>query len=712
MNITELAEQIVFGRTMEDKLVASESVSFDVLPSSKLTSVAGLKSPGRPPGLRMQTENRNNPRPKDHQLENERARGQLLHFLANHELLATELMALVLLKFPEAPRAFRQGVYATLLEEQQHTQMYIDRMKECGVEFGEYPVSGQFWRMVEPMQSPMQFVSRLSLTFEQANLDYSHHFAKVFRRIGDQATAAVLQTIYEDEISHVRHGLHWFQQWKQPSDSDWQAYQRELEFPLSPVRGRGPGVAFNREGRLQAGLSTEFIDAIQVCGQSKGRATAVRWFDAAAEERLADPESGKSSERNSSLLKQLNRDLESVLLAVAKPDDILVVDKVPSESIRRHWSNAFSELPEFLARDQATQVLQQRKIHDVQPWAWTPFSHEVMAAWVDSVRHPPKPWQANHVELYRKSWSTGVLRDWLAERGSSEHDFSAANETVGQAVYRMKQVTKALAEFKELGFENAIFKRDLATSGRGQRRLACNQDLQASDLQWLESMFGRKSNSVAESTEPIGVVEPELDRVVDLSFLWDWSVHESQPRFLGWSRPLVAKGRRYIGTRLGNAFNDCDPLLRRFLLEDGCRRLKETAEWLGDRLPGLLTSHGHFGSFGVDAMVYQDSERRFHIKPMVELNSRLTMGHIALGLRRRVADRVESEFRVLTADEWKASSSVLLSETVQFDRTNRWSSGCVMFNDFTPSSKLMPVLLVGSSLNAFQRSERGEPAVS
>ena len=53
MNITELAEQIVFGRTMEDKLVASESVSFDFLPSSKLTSVAGLKSPGRPPGLRM-----------------------------------------------------------------------------------------------------------------------------------------------------------------------------------------------------------------------------------------------------------------------------------------------------------------------------------------------------------------------------------------------------------------------------------------------------------------------------------------------------------------------------------------------------------------------------------------------------------------------------------------------------------------------------------
>ena len=73
-------------------------------------------------------------------LENEYARGQLLHFLANHELLATELMALVLLKFPEAPRAFRQGILVTLQEEQEHTRMYMRRMKECGVELGSHPL--------------------------------------------------------------------------------------------------------------------------------------------------------------------------------------------------------------------------------------------------------------------------------------------------------------------------------------------------------------------------------------------------------------------------------------------------------------------------------------------------------------------------------------------------------------------------------------------
>ena len=111
--------------------------------------------------------------PRDSELGNERERGRLLHFLANHELLATELMALVLLKFPDAPEAFRRGVLATLQEEQSHTRMYLKRMKDCGVEFGSFPLSGHFWRVVEPMDCPMDFVSRLSLTFEQANLDYS-----------------------------------------------------------------------------------------------------------------------------------------------------------------------------------------------------------------------------------------------------------------------------------------------------------------------------------------------------------------------------------------------------------------------------------------------------------------------------------------------------------------------------------------------------------
>ena len=276
MNITEFAEQIVFGKTLEEKLAVPGRLSID--PNRRHRKPVGtIATPGRPYGLEMRTsEQVGLTRPRDDNLENETERGKLLHFLANHELLATELMALVLLKFPDAPHAFRQGVLVTLQEEQAHTQMYIDRMHECGVTFGEYPVSGQFWQVVAPMQSPMDFVSRLSLTFEQANLDYSRHFAKVFQRIGDDATAKILQQIYADEIGHVQHGLHWFRQWKDPEQSDWEAYEAALEFPMSPQRGRAPKIEFNRDGRLQAGLTEPFVNAIEVFRKSRGRAVSVR----------------------------------------------------------------------------------------------------------------------------------------------------------------------------------------------------------------------------------------------------------------------------------------------------------------------------------------------------------------------------------------------------------------------------------------------------
>ena len=89
MNLTEFAERIVFGKTLEDKLAAPGRLTRDE-GVQKRPNVRSLVSPGRPVGLQMRHDliGTSSP-PSDDQLENERARGQLLHFLANHELLAT-----------------------------------------------------------------------------------------------------------------------------------------------------------------------------------------------------------------------------------------------------------------------------------------------------------------------------------------------------------------------------------------------------------------------------------------------------------------------------------------------------------------------------------------------------------------------------------------------------------------------------------------------
>src|SRR4029077_16237708 len=112
------------------------------------------KVPGRPAGLHFKPQvSGKTDFPGVHLLEREQERGRLLHFFANHELLATELMALALLRFPEAPTAFRRGLYQTLKDEQAHTHLYLQRMRECGTHFGDLPVSGYFWRSVASMES-------------------------------------------------------------------------------------------------------------------------------------------------------------------------------------------------------------------------------------------------------------------------------------------------------------------------------------------------------------------------------------------------------------------------------------------------------------------------------------------------------------------------------------------------------------------------------
>src|SRR5262249_31812109 len=144
MEAREFAERVLLGTSLEEKLLCPDVIT-DERPGA---SVRGPDVPGRPVELRFKSA----PAPREsgfrgiRRLAEEHERGRLLHFFANHELLATELMALVLLRFPDAPAAFRRGICQTLQDEQRHLGQYLRRMRECRIRFGELPVSGYFWR--------------------------------------------------------------------------------------------------------------------------------------------------------------------------------------------------------------------------------------------------------------------------------------------------------------------------------------------------------------------------------------------------------------------------------------------------------------------------------------------------------------------------------------------------------------------------------------
>ncbi|MDF1710890.1 MAG: DUF455 family protein [Akkermansiaceae bacterium] len=359
--VSEFAERVLMSTSLEDKLThAPASLTLDPPRRGGFTAPA---LPGRPDHLKPRANHGKSPFPSADQIHDEEQRGILLHFFANHELLAVELMALALLKFPDAPDSFRKGVLRTLREEQNHTRWYLERMGECGLKFGDYHLSPMIWSHISSMESPLDYVSRLSLTFEQANLDYAKHYSQVLAQAGDQKSADLLAKIYKDEIAHVGYGLKWLRRWKQNAQSDWDAWHTQLHFPLSPIRAKGMA-PFNAEGRRKAGMDEYFIASIKRYQASRGRSPDLYWFNPDVE--LA---SGSRNWTPPKRLEQLAADLEyAFALAAPSSDDLVLLRNPPRDEHRESLAQHNLIFPEVSPLSRFKEVHDNRKIRQEQPW--------------------------------------------------------------------------------------------------------------------------------------------------------------------------------------------------------------------------------------------------------------------------------------------------------------------------------------------------------
>jgi uncharacterized ferritin-like protein (DUF455 family) len=191
------------------------------------------------------------------------------HIMANHELQALEVMAFVLVAFPDAPREFRLGLVNVMKDEQRHTRMHMERASALGIEFGELPVNCYIWKKAQSYESVLDYLAGLPLTFETRNLDHTIEFENAFLEAGDKRSAAVMRRIHEDEIEHVRFGIEWLHKLKSPEQTDWESYTAHLHWPMRPEKSVGNCMQI--EARRRAGLDDAFIERLsQLAPQEEG----------------------------------------------------------------------------------------------------------------------------------------------------------------------------------------------------------------------------------------------------------------------------------------------------------------------------------------------------------------------------------------------------------------------------------------------------------
>ncbi|MCP4006396.1 MAG: ferritin-like domain-containing protein [bacterium] len=541
--------------------------------------------------------------PPPPQLEDPAKRATCIHRFAHHELMAVELFAWALLAWPEAPESLRRGWLAALADEQRHLGLYLERLDRLGSSLGDAPRSDYFWLHVPALwaspHGPLAFLSAMGLTLEQANLDFTLMYRDAFATVGDEASARVCQQIHDEEQGHVRLALTWLRRLKSPEQSDLEAYEASVPFPLSASRAKGR--AFSADARRAAGLDDSWIEYVRNAGpKRKGNGP-----EPAVEEPRIFPNLGAEEGDN------WRRALSHAAVAAsarlfgglfARDARFCGVDGLDAAVLPEAWSDD-AQLPawSFLPRGKK-----------VVAWLGTDEALRIATrAGRELASPPPAVVRSVHDKAFahRLALEEGSLHPCLREaiRVFDPEELADVHRVV-------ESVESATARWApELGSEFALKPR-LSSSGRG-RVAGRIGSFAPSEIEGAMARLARCGGFL---------LEPWLKRTVDLSAHY-WIEMSGEIHALGTLESIVSPSGVPRGHR---GCLEANGSIRAGTLFD------ERLQAAGLVAAEAARERGYFGACGVDAFVYSFDGESI-LRPLVEFNARFTLGTVALGLVER-----------------------------------------------------------------------------
>ncbi len=612
-------------------------------------------------------------------------RGQVLHFFANHELLALELMALALLKFTTAPEGFRQGLVRTMTEEQNHLKLYLKRMTELGVNFGDIPVNDFFWHALQTMQDPLDYVAGMSLTFEQANLDFSDHYRKLFRTLGDESTSTLLDVVYQEEIGHVKYGVTWFDRLRPKESTRFCEYRDLLKLPLTPGRARGTTV--DRDARLKAGLDQDFIDQVTIYPDHRGRKPSVFYFNFDCEAELAAGPRYQPIDFHAAL----NRDLSLLPLCFASEGDTIITERKPSDQCLLELASWNFPLVNFSSN--LRQVLAETKpIGEFVCWGDAPsIRAEVPIRFL--------PWLNNEGATLPSSLHSkhSIIAHRKALRLAHPKLMNYPNDWDGILATSLGEIetyAEHILQNYDLGI---VMKSVFSTAGRGKER-ANGKNISKHARLWCEAQLDQFGHLV---------VEPWFDRVVDLSC--QFLPRATKEPFYT-SRFLTSKQGQYRAHVIRRPSDFLTSKQEKILANTMGHESRALEVAAGFVKMCLGQEFGYRGPFGIDAFIFRDRMGHNYLQPLCEINARLTMGAVSARLLRWVSRQVPSLFAILTRRDFERAGCSHFSEfrercdltyAREQDSAGRFTRGFLWLGEVDKAEVCLPVVAVGAEACLF-----------
>jgi uncharacterized ferritin-like protein (DUF455 family) len=191
----------------------------------------------------------------------------LLHAIAHIEFNAIDLAFDMAARFAGEINAlgldslaFLRDWFSVGGDEARHFGLIARRLSDLGAAYGDFPAHNGLWETAE--KTCENLLARMvvaPLILEARGLDVTPGMITRLRSAGDDQSAAVLEVIYEEEISHVACGKHWFHAICNAQSLEPEATFHALRAEYFTGALKPP---FNHEARERAGLTKAYYDPI------------------------------------------------------------------------------------------------------------------------------------------------------------------------------------------------------------------------------------------------------------------------------------------------------------------------------------------------------------------------------------------------------------------------------------------------------------------
>ena len=182
-------------------------------------------------------------------------RAAMAHSFAHIEFNAMNIGLDACYRFDGMPGDFYRDWLSVAQDEAKHFELLQDYLQQRGHDYGSFPAHQSLWETVHGTEHDV--LVRMALiprVLEARGLDVTPGIQRKLAQFGDHDLVAILDVIYNEEITHVEIGTRWFRYVCEQRQVDARQTFRELLEQYMKGRIRGP---YDDLGRKAAGFTDE-----------------------------------------------------------------------------------------------------------------------------------------------------------------------------------------------------------------------------------------------------------------------------------------------------------------------------------------------------------------------------------------------------------------------------------------------------------------------